>query len=227
MPGPPVRSTQTTRVLIVDVGSALRDNGFDDHPSVTVMVVDTVAGALSATVQFKPRAIVLAMAQESPDECESARCLSKVARALVVVTPPADASRITRLLKAGATGYLFFGDARTRLWGAVHDALAGGVPMSAAVAQLVLERARRDSSSQMPAVRVDQIAAESLLSSRQREVLDLLSYGHSYEHIALALDVSVNTVRTHLRAIYERLGASTKVEAVLIARDLGLLGTVP
>ena len=94
--------------------------------------------------------------------------------------------------------------------------------MSAAAARVVLQRARR-SSSQMAAVRPGDAANGALLSDRQLDVLRLLARSQSYDEIGVELGMSVNTVRTHVRAIYDRLGASTKVEAVLIARELGLL----
>lgn len=64
---------------------------------------------------------------------------------------------------------------------------------------------------------------QNLLSYRQREILSLLQRGHSYEDIASSLNLSVNTVRSHLRIIYERLGAASKVEAVMIGIELGQL----
>jgi DNA-binding CsgD family transcriptional regulator len=79
----------------------------------------------------------------------------------------------------------------------------------------------------MAAVRMPTPGAEGLLTERQREILRLLANGHSYEHIGVALGLSVNTVRTHLRTIYERLGASTKVEAVMTAVELRLLDRDP
>jgi len=96
------------------------------------------------------------------------------------------------------------------------------VPMSRSVSQLVLDRARR-SSANMAAVRDGGPAADELITKRQREILKLLAHGHSYEDIGLALSLSINTVRSHVRTIYERLGASTKVEAVIAAMELRLL----
>jgi DNA-binding CsgD family transcriptional regulator len=75
----------------------------------------------------------------------------------------------------------------------------------------------------MAAVRPGAPAPDDLLTLRQRQVLEYLAKGHSYDDIALALDLSVNTVRTHVRIIYERLGASSKVEAVVAAIELRLL----
>jgi DNA-binding NarL/FixJ family response regulator len=128
---------------------------------------------------------------------------------------------VTAMIKAGAGGYLLTQDV-LRLPEAIRELLRGGVPMSRPVSQLVLGRARR-SSAKMAAVRDDAPAAEQLITGRQREILTLLANGHSYEDIGLALDLSINTVRSHVRAIYERLGVSTKVEAVIAAIELRLL----
>ena len=75
----------------------------------------------------------------------------------------------------------------------------------------------------MAAVREGGPTAEELITKRQLEILKLLAHGHSYEDIGLALSLSINTVRSHVRTIYERLGASTKVEAVIAAIELRLL----
>jgi DNA-binding NarL/FixJ family response regulator len=133
--------------------------------------------------------------------------------------------RVTELIKAGAAGYLFHNEA-FRLPNAVRELLRGGIPMSPPVSQLVLGRARR-SSSQMAAVRPAKIAPNDLVTDRQREILTLLANGHSYDDIGTALGLSVNTVRTHVRMLYERLGVSTKVEAVVVAMELGLLPRAP
>ncbi len=127
----------------------------------------------------------------------------------------------TQLLKAGIGGYLFAQDARF-LPTSVRELVRGGVPLSPPVSRLVMQRARR-SSSTMAAVRPESAAAKNLLSARQREILALLQRGHSYDDIGVALGLSVNTVRSHLRIIYERLGAASKVEAVMIGMELGLL----
>ncbi|HWZ90571.1 MAG TPA: LuxR C-terminal-related transcriptional regulator [Polyangiaceae bacterium] len=79
----------------------------------------------------------------------------------------------------------------------------------------------------MAAVRTGSPLVEELVTARQREILKLLANGHSYDDIGVALRLSVNTVRSHIRTIYERLGASTKVEAVIAAMELGLLDRNP
>jgi DNA-binding NarL/FixJ family response regulator len=132
---------------------------------------------------------------------------------------------VTEIIKAGASGYLFAEDAY-RLPAAVREMIRGGVPMSPPVSRLVMGRARR-SSSQMAAVRPATVNVTDLVTDRQREILNLLANGHSYDDIGVALDLSVNTVRSHVRILYERLGVSTKVEAVVVALELGLVERPP
>jgi DNA-binding NarL/FixJ family response regulator len=62
-------------------------------------------------------------------------------------------------------------------------------------------------------------SANSLLSPREREVLELFACGATYGDVARSLAVSINTVREHVKRIYGKLGVSSKVEAVLCARE--------
>ena len=168
-------------------------------------------------------AVVVALAVPGPNDAPALKDLVTATRGIPVLllSEPVGEEPATQLLKAGINGYLFTQDTRF-LPTSVRELVRGGVPMSPPVSRLVLQRARR-SSSTMAAVRPESPAAQNLLSARQREILGLLQRGHSYDDIGVALGLSVNTVRSHLRIIYERLGAASKVEAVMIGMELGLL----
>lgn len=140
---------------------------------------------------------------------------------------PSLAERLAvRLIKRGIRGLLLSSDVRF-LATSLRELLRGGTPMSPPVSKLVMQRARR-SSSRLAAVRPPATGTKPnedgpQLSQRQREILSFLQRGYSYDDIGTALDLSVNTVRSHVRAIYERLGAASKVEAVMAGLKLGLL----
>ena len=170
-----------------------------------------------------PDAVVVALGAPRAPHMAALKELVTAARGIPVLllSEPVAEEPATQLLKTGICGYLFSQDARF-LPTSVRELVRGGVPMSPPVSRLVLQRARRSSSS-MAAVRPESAAAKNLLSARQREILALLQRGHSYDDIGVALGLSVNTVRSHLRIIYERLGAASKVEAVMIGMELGLL----
>jgi DNA-binding NarL/FixJ family response regulator len=188
-----------------------------------LVVADSFARATELLPSSHADAVVAALAVPKPNDAVALKALVSAARGIpVMLLSEAVAEEpATQLLKSGIGGYLFAQDARF-LPTSVRELVRGGVPMSPPVSRLVLQRARRSSSS-MAAVRPESVAAQNLLSARQREILALLQRGHSYEDIGVALGLSVNTVRSHLRIIYERLGAASKVEAVMIGMELGLL----
>jgi DNA-binding NarL/FixJ family response regulator len=75
-----------------------------------------------------------------------------------------------------------------------------------------------------PAPGVNQRALESLgISSREREVLELLAAGRSNKEIARQLDVSPNTVKTHVAKLFEKMSVRRRTEAILRARELGMI----
>lgn len=135
----------------------------------------------------------------------------------VVLSVCTDEQRILDAIQAGARGYLFKEDLSRGLAFALDEALAGGAPMSRAVARLVLDQLRRDnapppSTAETPAI-----------TERERQVLEQLARGLSYDQVGAVLDISSNTVRTYVRAIYEKLCVGSKTEAVLAALRLGLI----
>jgi DNA-binding NarL/FixJ family response regulator len=143
---------------------------------------------------------------------------------VLVVTSRCDERRTVSLLKAGAQGYLFEEDVRLSLRSALDDLLCGGTPMSRDVSRLVLERARRHSTkltAVAPGASAPPPAAR--LGERKIHVLQMLAKGLTYDQIGTGLGISVNTVRSHVREIYEALQVSSKVEAVMVAVELGLI----
>ncbi len=211
------------RVLLVELDGGAASATLRAASDMAVTSAESFERATQLLSSTRPQGVVVALGPMSPNNLSALKQLVATARPtpVMVVSPPVEEEPATQLLKAGISGYLFMEDARFLATG-VRELVRGGLPMSPPVSRLVLQRARR-SSSTMAAVKPQTPAAQNLLSGRQREILALLQRGHSYEDIGTALDLSVNTVRSHLRIIYERLGAASKVEAVMIGMELGLL----
>jgi DNA-binding NarL/FixJ family response regulator len=127
----------------------------------------------------------------------------------LVLTARADERTAYEAIVAGAVGYLVKPDGVAALPQAIADALAGGSPVSPKIARWLIDdvRSRRAPVEPEP------------LTDREREVLELFAAGATYAEVASALHIGVNTVRTHVRHVYEKLQVSTKTEAVL--RGLG------
>ncbi len=123
----------------------------------------------------------------------------------VMLTVYEDADHIYNALAAGATGYLLKQTPREELFNALVDVHNGGSPMNSSIARKVVQSFR-----QTPASAPDGQG----LSRREQEVLDLLARGYLYKEIAERLNVSVPTVNTYVRRIYEKLQVRSRAQAV-------------
>jgi DNA-binding NarL/FixJ family response regulator len=124
----------------------------------------------------------------------------------VMVTVYEDANHIFNALSAGASGYLLKQTRRSELIDALKDVHAGGSPMSSQIARKVVQNFYRN-ETQMDGETVE-------LSPREREVLELLARGFLYKEIAEMLKISVQTVNTYIRRIYEKLHVRSRAQAV-------------
>ena len=126
----------------------------------------------------------------------------------VMVTVYEDANHIFNALSAGATGYLLKQMRRTELLDALKDVHAGGSPMSSQIARKVVQNFFRNDAP--PGKNGEAVE----LSGREREVLELLARGYLYKEIAEMLKISVQTVNTYIRRIYEKLHVRSRAQAV-------------
>jgi DNA-binding NarL/FixJ family response regulator len=123
----------------------------------------------------------------------------------VMLTAYHDAQLIFDALSAGAGGYLLKRATREELMAAIKDVHSGGSPMSSSIARIVVEAFQNKPAKDE---QLDQ------LTTREREVLDLLAKGMLYKEIADQLAVTHNTVHTLVRRIYEKLQVHTRREAI-------------
>lgn len=133
---------------------------------------------------------------------------------IVMLTVYDDNDHVFEAICAGASGYLLKDTPPERLLEAIRELHGGGAPMTPGIARKVLEMFQR-----VPAPRDD----ARRLSPREQEVLQLLSEGHSYKTAADALALGMDTIRYHVRHIYEKLHVHSKSEAVLKALRTGLI----
>ncbi len=142
--------------------------------------------------------------------------------AILALAPQNESERVLAAVRAGVHGCLYLEDVASRLARAVREALAGGRPISRGMELLFFESVRR--SGRPPS---QQRRAARALTERERAVLEYMARGLSYEEVGRALAISLNTVRTYVRVIYEKLDVSSRTEAVLVAIRLGLLKRTP
>jgi DNA-binding NarL/FixJ family response regulator len=123
--------------------------------------------------------------------------------------------RIVAALEAGATGYLLKGAPRSDIFTAVRTVAAGGSLLAPVAASTVLRRMRGDAT---PAG-----GGPPPLTPRERAVLEQLARGLGNKQIAAALGISERTVKFHVSAIFTKLGATNRTEAVTRAAQAGLV----
>jgi DNA-binding NarL/FixJ family response regulator len=134
---------------------------------------------------------------------------------ILMLTVFADNDHVFEAICGGASGYLLKDTPPARLVEAIRELHEGGAPMSPEIARKVVAMF----SKVVPPKREDH-----RLSARELEILKLLAEGHSYKTAAKALSLSLDTVRFHIRNIYEKLHVHSKSEAVVLALRRGIVG---
>lgn len=122
--------------------------------------------------------------------------------AIIVVTVNEESNYVFEALCAGAVGYITKVSGKQKIIEALEQLNLGGAPMSVKIARMVVESFQEKKLNE--------------LSDRENEVLTLLTKGKSYASIGEDLNVSVNTIKTHVRNIYEKLHVTSKNEVIKI-----------
>ena len=174
-----------------DAESAIRALPGDPPPDIVIMDVNMPdIDGIEAVRRLKP---------EMPDV------------QFLMLTVYDDSDNIFGALSAGATGYVLKRAPREELLDSLRDIHAGGSPMSGAIARKVVRSFRE--AQPTPKSHPPELAE---LSPREREVLDQLARGYLYKEIAGALGISVTTVNTYVRRIYEKLHVHSRSQAVAV-----------
>jgi len=124
---------------------------------------------------------------------------------ILILTVSADTQTVFRALEAGADGYLLKRSRPDQLQTAIQEVLEGGAPMTSEIARRVVASFRERATKRDETAR---------LTPREEEVLGYLSKGFANKEIAVKMSVSYETVRDHLRNIYEKLHVHSRTEAV-------------
>jgi DNA-binding NarL/FixJ family response regulator len=115
-----------------------------------------------------------------------------------------DEEQLFRCLCSGANGYILKNTSFVHLLEAIEDVLQGGAPLSPPIAKKVLQSFQAPNANQL----------KYHLSEREKEVLAYLVKGYSYKMIASHCQISLDTVRGHIRNIYSKLHVNCGREAV-------------
>lgn len=144
---------------------------------------------------------------------------------IMVLTTSSDQDSILDSIEAGAAGYILKDMGAPDIRRALLDLHAGGSPISPTIARKVITRIRSSRPHADTIVSLDPAHdhARIFLTKRETSILDLIACGDSYSSVARQLSVSVGTVQTHIKNIYEKLSVHSRGEAVFVASRRGLL----
>lgn len=146
---------------------------------------------------------------------------------ILILTVYDENDLVFEALCAGACGYLVKKTPPARLLEAIQEAHGGGSPMSSHIARKVVNLLRQTSAPQATPLDGSNLPPRdeegALLTSRERDILNGLAGGNSYQALARSLNISTDTVRFHIRNIYRKLHVHSQSEAVAKALRKGII----
>ena len=208
----------TTTVAIVEDQKVLRESLkkliADDSGYSCLGVCSSAEEALRQIPLWKPQVVVMDIHLPKMSGIECTRRLKESCpdSSILILTVYEDNESIFEALRAGAKGYLLKRSVSDQILRAIQDVKEGGGPMTSQVARRVVEsfgESIRDKSE------------AATISAREREILTQLTKGYANKEIADKMSLSVSTVRTHLRHIYEKLHVRSRTEAAMKFRAGG------
>lgn len=167
---------------------------------------DSAESALAGIPQVLPQIVLADINLPGLSGIEAVRTLKLQLPAthFVMLTVYEDADHIFDALAAGAVGYLLKRTPLDELLAALQEVQSGGSPMSSNIARKVVQSFQRPQTN----------TTDEKLSPREREVLDKLAGGFLYKEIADAMGLSLPTVNTYVRRIYEKLHVHSRSQAI-------------
>jgi DNA-binding NarL/FixJ family response regulator len=205
-------ATQKVKIAIVEDQPEVRENwsklinSFPDFECVCACV--SGEEALREIPKFRPSVVLMDifLPRMSGIECTAQIKELLPETRIIILTAMNDKELIFLALQAGADGYLLKRTKPADLRSALLDVIAGGSPMSSEIARRVVESFHRKAKT---------IDKSLNLSAREEEILVLLSKGYSNKAIADQLKLSVETIYSHLKRVYEKMHVHSRTEAVI------------
>jgi DNA-binding NarL/FixJ family response regulator len=140
---------------------------------------------------------------------------------IMVISRFGDENSVVEAIKAGASGYLLKDEAEQHIRDAIDQLLQGGSPISPAIARYILDYFQHDEIASSNTVEAPN--GETLLTPKEKLVLQYISRGYSNKEIASSLEISPHTVASHIKRIYRKLEVNSRNEAVFEGWRMGEL----
>jgi len=202
------------KILLYDDNEALRwsmETLIADNEDLDLLATRPDAQNLATDLlTFNPDVVLMDIDMPGINGVEAVRLIRRTNEKLPVImlTVFDDNENIFNAICAGASGYILKRYASEEIPAAIRNVMSGGAPMTGSVARKVL---------QMVPTAKNEEQENYNLSKRETELLQLLVNGFSYKMIGYELNISIDTVRSHIRKIYDKLHVHSATEAVSLA----------
>jgi DNA-binding NarL/FixJ family response regulator len=175
--------------------------------------------AVRLALELSPQVVIMDINMPKLNGLEAIRQIraQKPDITILVLTVHDDSEHIIGILKAGAAGYLTKSVFGMEVVHAIRSVVAGETVLSTEISQQILRHALRYYTKPVP------VNAVQKLNVRELEILRRAAKGMSNKNIALELSLSLPTIKTYLSDIFNKLGANSRTEAVIIGLRSGLL----
>lgn len=199
------------RICLIEDDATIRDGYtflLGNTPGLSVVAAYPNADeALKKIAQEQPDVILLDIELPGTSGLDALPKLKKLLPEtyILMLTVYEQPNHIFRALGTGASGYLTKNSSPEKIVSAIHEVMEGGGPMSAQIARMVISSFQRSEASP--------------LTKRETEILELISVGKSRKKIAEELFIDLETVKSHIKNIYQKLDVHSKEDALKTAKE--------
>ena len=199
------------QILVYDDSDVIRESLrtlLFEEPGFEVIAMLANAETVETDIsQLKPDVVLMDIDMPEVNGVEAVKRIRKLNPQLpiIMLTVFDDNENIFKAIYAGASGYILKRYVTIEIVAAIHNVLTGGAPMTGTVAKKVL---------QMLPVAISVEEENQVLTVKEKDILQLLVNGYSYKMIASEISISIDTVRFHIKKIYDKLHVHSSVGAV-------------
>ena len=199
------------QILVYDDSDVIRESLHTllfEEPGFEVIAMLANAETVETDIsQLKPDVVLMDIDMPEVNGVEAVKRIRKLNPQLpiIMLTVFDDNENIFKAIYAGASGYILKRYVTVEIVAAIHNVLTGGAPMTGTVAKKVL---------QMLPVAISVEEENQVLTVKEKDILQLLVNGYSYKMIASEINISIDTVRFHIKKIYDKLHVHSSTGAV-------------